>query len=169
MNETLSVRVARSSDLSEIDALLGRSYPVLLKGHYPPSVLVTAIPLISKAQPRLLASGTYFVVLDREGAVLGAGGWTSVEPGTGRKGAPSTGHIRHVVTDHRRVRQGIGRALMGRIFDSAREAGIVRLDCLSTLMAVPFYAACGFEEVGPVSVDLRPGIAFPAVRMHREL
>ncbi len=169
MSDTLIVRTAGASDLAEIDALLARSYPVLLKGHYPPSVLVMAIPLISKAQPGLLASGTYFVVLDNRGCIVGAGGWTRVEPGTGRKGAPSTGHIRHVVTDHRLVRQGIGRALMGHIFDHARRAGILRLNCLSTRMAVPFYAACGFKERGPVSIELRPGIAFPAVRMHRSL
>ena len=126
-------------------------------------------PILTQAQPRLLASGTSFVVLDENRLVVGAGGWTAVEPGTGRKGAPSTGHIRHVVTDHRLVRRGIGRALMGRIFESARDAGMVRLDCLSTVMAVPFYRACGFDEVGPVSVELRPGIVFPAVQMHRDL
>ncbi len=169
MGHSLTARTAVASDLSEIDALLGRSYPALLKDHYPPSVLVTAIPLISKAQPGLIASGTYFVVLDDAGRIVGAGGWTSVEPGTGRKGAVATGHIRHVVTDHRLVRRGVGRVLMERIFDSARDAGMVRLDCLSTLMAVPFYTACGFEEAGPISVELRAGIQFPAVLMHRSL
>ena len=169
MEKTLSVRAARASDLSEIDALFGRSYPVLLKGHYPPSVLVTAIPLISKAQPRLLTSGTYFVVLDEDARIVGAGGWTLGAPGTGRIGGNTTGHIRHVVTDHRQVRRGIGRTLMERIFESARAVGMKRLDCLSTLMAVPFYASAGFEEVRPVNVDLRPGIELPAILMRREL
>ena len=163
MDQTLTVRAATLADLADIDALLGRSYPVLLKEAYPPSLLVTAIPLISKAQPRLIASGTYFVV-EEAGVIVGAGGWTRAAPGTGRSSG-RVGHIRHVVTDHTRVRKGIGRRLMAHILDDARSAGAVRMECLSTLMAVPFYAACGFGERGPVSISLRPGIDFPAVLM----
>ena len=169
MANLLTIRPTTHSDLAEIDLLFQRSFPALLKGHYPPSVLVTAIPLISKAQPRLLTSGTYFVVLDEDARIVGAGGWTLGAPGTGRIGGNTTGHIRHVVTDHRQVRRGIGRTLMERIFESARAVGMKRLDCLSTVMAVPFYRACGFDEVGPVSVELRPGIVSPAVQMHRDL
>ncbi len=169
MGKTLTVRQAKAGDLAEIDALLGRSYPALLKDHYPPSLLVTAIPLISKAQPKLLASGTYFVVEDETGALVGAGGWTAVAPGTGEILDARTGHIRHVVTDHRAVRRGVGKVLMAHVFDTAKAAGMTQLDCFSTLMAVPFYAACGFVEVGPVSLSLRPGIDFPAILMRRAL
>ena len=88
MGDILTVRSARASDLSEIDALLGRSYPVLLKGHYPPSVMVTAVPVISKAQPRLLASGTYFVVLDEDDRIVGAG--AHLPPGTSGTWSPIT-------------------------------------------------------------------------------
>ena len=165
MTETLEIRPARPDDLTEVDALFARSYPALLKGHYPPSVLVTAIPLIAKAQPALLASGTYFVVIGDSGRILGAGGWTGRNPGS--DGAQrGIGHIRHVVTDHRAVRQGVGKALMREITDSAGAHGVKRLDCLSTLMAVPFYGACGFVEDGPVTVSLRQGVTLPAVRMH---
>ncbi len=169
MGPLLKVRKSDRRDLSEIDALLARSYPVLLKNHYLPSILVTAIPHISKAQPRLLSSGTYFVVENKAGNIVGAGGWTAVAPGTGRVAAPKTGHIRHVVTDHRVTRSGIGRMLMDQVFASARAGGMEQLDCLSTLMAVPFYAACGFHEVGPVSVNLQPGIDFPAIAMRCKL
>ena len=169
MAEKFTVRPSQPSDLAEVDALLGRAYPLLLKPHYPPSVLVTTIPLISKAQPGLLASGTYFAVVAEGGQIVGAGGWTATEPGAGGKSTPNVGHIRHVVTDPDVVRQGIGRILMNHIFHSAKSAGVLQLDCLSTLMAVPFYTACGFEEVGPATISLRPGIEFPAVLMRRDL
>lgn len=168
MTDTLTVRPATLDDLAGVDALLGRSYPALLKGSYPPSLLVTAIPLISKAQPRLLASGTYFVVEDGD-EIVGAGGWTRAMPGAGGAGRSAVGHIRHVVTDHRRVRRGIGRKLMMRVLASASDAGVRRMDCLSTLMAEPFYAACGFQTLGPVTLNLRAGIDFPAIHMRRLL
>lgn len=168
MTTVLNVRSATPADLAAVDALLGRSYPALLKGAYPPSVLVTAIPLISKANPQLLASGTYFVVIDSD-EIVGAGGWTKGAPAGGGATRRGWGHVRHVVTDHRRVREGIGKVLMTHIFATASASGIAGLDCLSTLVAVPFYAALGFETVGPVSVTLRQGIEFPSVLMRRSL
>ena len=68
-----------------------------------------------------------------------------------------------------RVRQGIGRALMEPGDGAGDEAGVRRLDCLSTRTAVPFYAALGFRALGTVEVPLRPGIVFPAVRMACDL
>ena len=58
---------------------------------------------------------------------------------------------------------------MARILAEAQADGVAILECLSTRTAVPFYAACGFETVGPVEVTLAPGIAFPVVRMLRRL
>lgn len=169
MDEILSIRTTDRADLAEIDALFGRSYPALLKEYYPPSILVTAIPRISKANPRLVTSGTYFAVTDEMGAIVGAGGWTASAPPGRPWGGGVTGHIRHVVTDHRRTRAGIGRALMAHVTGDARRTGMRRLECLSTLMAVPFYTACGFREIGPRTVTLAPGIEFPVTLMRRGL
>ena len=168
MTGTLTVRTTTPADLPEIDALLGRSYPALLKADYPPSTLVTAVPLLSRANPALLACGTYFAVTDEDDVIVGAGGWTrSAPPGFERKA--QIGSIRHVVTDHRRTREGIGTRLLAHIFSTARETGMRSLDCLSTRTAVPFYSACGFRSFGPVTINLRPGIDFAAVRMQRLL
>lgn len=167
MTETSTVRPATREDLGAIDALLSRSYPALLKRDYLPSVLVTAIPLISRANPALVSSGTYFVA-EAGGEILGAGGWTPGAPpgGTSQK---RIGHIRHVVTDHRQIRKGLGRKLMAHIVSDAASAGIKQLECFSTLTAEPFYVACGFRTLGPMSVTLRKGIDFPAVHMRRFL
>lgn len=169
MDDTLTVSPTTLDDLTEIDALFRRAYPALLKADYPPSLLVTAIPRIARAQPRLLACGTYFAVRDMTGAIVGAGGWTRSGPPDIAGQEVTTGHVRHVVTDDRRVRQGIGRLLLHHVFEDASQAGIRRLECQSTLTARDFYAACGFEEVRPIVVPLAPGIEFPAILMHRDL
>ncbi len=158
MTEDLVIRRAVPADLSAVDALLARSYPRLLKPDYPPSVLVTALPLISKANPSLLRSGTYFVAETADGAMLAAGGWTPAA----RSGS---GSVRHVVTDDRHLRRGIGRALMTHAMAAARRAKITQLGCKSTFTAVPFYRALGFSELGPIEVTLAPGITFPAIEM----
>lgn len=164
---TLSVELAVPGDLAEIDALLARSYPALLKADYPPSVLVTAIPLISKANPRLIASGRYAVVRDSSGKIRGAGGCTfEAPPGGGARGA-AVAHIRHVVTDHTFTRRGVGRRLMEWLHTRAEAEGVTRFECYSTLTAEPFYAACGYVRLAPIVVSLRPGIDLPAVHMRR--
>ena len=163
----IEVRVATRADIAAIDALLARAYPRLLKADYAPSVLVTAIPRIARAQPALITSGSYFVATEGD-AILGAGGWTAAPPGGGAA-VEGCGHVRHVVTDDRAVRRGIGRAIMERVFLDARAAGKTWLHCLSTRTAEPFYAALGFEALGPTEVPLAGGIAFPAVEMRRDL
>lgn len=158
----LRIRPTTRADIAAVDALLARSYPVQLKADYPASVMVTALPIISRARPELLACGTYYLAEAPGGEIVGAGGWT---PCPGR---PGTADIRHVVTDHRRLRQGIGRAIFGVIFSEAAAAGITAFDCLATRTAVPFYRAMGFRQLGPVNIRLARGIDFPAVRMRRE-
>lgn len=165
---SLTIRPGTREDIAPLDALLARSYPRLLAADYPPSVLVTAIPRISKAQPALVTCGTYFVAL-RDGKLLGGGGWTRGAPGSGKRGAASVGHIRHFATDVDAVRQGVGRALMEHVLATAAEAGVRRLECMSTRTAVPFYRSAGFEVLGEVDVPLDAGITFPALRMVRML
>ena len=97
------------------------------------------------------------------GAIVGAGGWTQ------RRRRRDVGDIRHVVTDDRHLRKGIGRALFARIFAEAGAAGVTRLDCQATRTAVPFYQAMGFVTLGPIEVGLGPGIVFPAIQMQRRL
>lgn len=164
----LIIRPGRREDIAPLDALLARSYPRLLAADYPPSVLVTAIPRIVKAQPALVTCGTYFVAL-RDGVLLGGGGWTRGAPGTGARGAARLGHIRHFATDVDAVRQGVGKALITRVLETAADAGIEALACLSTRTAVPFYQRAGFRGDEEVEVKLDAGITFPAIRMARGL
>ncbi len=166
--QSITLRTATTADIAGIDTLLARAYPRLLKADYPPSLLVMAIPRIARAQPGLIASGTYHVATDEDGAILAAGGWTRAAPGGGGH-TPGTGHIRHVVTDDRQTRRGLGRALLTRVIEEATEHGMTRLDCYSTLTAVPFYHALGFGRDRPITIALGPGIDFPAVAMTRAL
>lgn len=163
-----TVRAGRADDVGAVDALLQRSYPRLLKRDYKPSVLVTAIPLISRAQPALITCGTYYVAEAAEGAIIGAGGWTLRNPASGRE-YRRVGNIRHFATDPDHVRQGVAGRLMHRCLLDARDARLEALHCYSTLTAVPFYRSQGFEVLGDVEIELQPGIMLPAVSMHRRL
>ncbi|MFN3938558.1 MAG: GNAT family N-acetyltransferase, partial [Gemmobacter sp.] len=95
MLDTLTIRTASPADLADVEALLARVYPRSLSAHYPPSVMVTAVPLIARARPGLLASGRYYVAVTEAGALVGAGGW-SLRRGVAP--ADDMAEVRHVVT-----------------------------------------------------------------------
>ena len=163
IGSVLTLRTATAADIGAVDALLARSYPRLLRPDYPPSVMVTAVPLISRARPQLVASGRYYLAEDASGRLLGAGGWSR------RGGVPGLAEMRHLATDPGALRQGVARRITGRVLEAAREAGLERIGCLSTRTAVPFYEAMGFRATGAVEIPLAAGIVFPAVCMFRKL
>lgn len=165
--DRFSIRTAQADDFVSVDKLFSESYPVLLREAYSEEICVKALPLISRAQPDLVRSGKFFLV-HRGSKLVGAGGWTRSAPGTGLV-TPGIGHVRHVVSDHRLQRQGIGRRLLDYVMINAQGDGLGALRCLSTLNAVPFYSAMGFVEDGQVDVQLPGGVSFPAIRMHATL
>lgn len=121
MTADIILRTARQSDIGALDRLFRRSYSRLLAADYPPSTLVTAVPVIARAQPDLVASGLFYVVEDGERRLLGAGGWSLAGPGR-RPAQPGIGHIRHVATDPDATRRGVGRRLLEHILRVAAQS-----------------------------------------------
>ena len=161
---THTIRTASMADISDLDRLFERSYLRLLAPDYAPSVLMTAAPIISRAQPDLIKSGLFFVVETPEGTIGAAGGWSMNPPG-GKPGIRGVGHIRHVATDPDIARGGYGRALLQHILLHAKASGMREMHALSTLTAVPFYEAMGFVSQGEVETTFPGGIKFPSVFM----
>lgn len=156
------IRTANAKDIPTVDALLARAYPRLLKADYAPSIMVTAIPRIARAQPALVACGTYYLCEVGDNLVA-AGGWTFDRRWS------HIAHIRHVVTDDRFTRQGHGSALINHILRQARVAGATEVVTMSTLTAVSFYASMGFGQPSPEKVDLDAGISLPTMQMRLPL
>jgi N-acetylglutamate synthase-like GNAT family acetyltransferase len=163
----MHLRSATAEDGPHITALLQRCYPVLMASAYEPVALAAALPLMTRANPALLASGTYYVV-ETQGKIVGAGGWTRDKPGGGGFDG-ETGHIRHFATDPDHLRQGIGHTLIERCLADAREAGLSQMECFASLNAVAFYAASGFEPLGPVDIWIGGTVPLPSLHMRRRL
>lgn len=159
-----SLRAATPVDGNAVSTLLEASYPQLLAPDYAPRLLAAALPLITRANPRLLSSGTYYVAEAGGNAVVGCGGWTVEAPGGGDS-RPGVGHIRHFAIHPEWTRRGIGRALLDRCVEEARAHDIENLECFSTLTAEAFYRAAGFVTVGPVNVPMSPTVALPGIHM----
>jgi N-acetylglutamate synthase-like GNAT family acetyltransferase len=164
MATSFRLSVASPTDQAAVTALLEASYATLMATYYDPVVLDRALPLMTRANPNLLGSGTYYLAHDSMGSVVGCGGWTKERPGTGEI-EPRLAHIRHFATHPGWLGRGIGRAIFTECRNAAEADGICRLECYSSLNAEGFYAAIGFHAVRRLEVSMGPDISFPSILM----
>lgn len=159
------IRPAILADKDDIEPILEASYSTLLKGFYDADILARAVPIMSKAQPHLLSSGTYYVAtIDQK--IVACGGWTLETPGTKKvKPGASVAHIRHVATHPDHLRNGLAKAIMNHCFAQARAIGVTEFSCFSSLAAVPFYQSVGFIPGAQKTVSFAPDLPFPMVVM----
>ena len=162
-----SVRVAAPSDSEGLTALLLESFPTLMRSAYVPETLKPALELMTRAQPGLLASGTYYVAVSTDGKIVGCGGWSREHHEIAAQAG--VGHIRHFGTHPDWVNRGVGKAIYCRCETDAREAGVACFECQSSLNAEGFYAACGFERVRKIEIEMRQGLFFPAILMQKSI
>lgn len=165
---TFSVRIATPDDADAVSAVLAASYGTLLASHYEEDVLARALPFITRANPILLASGTFYVAQSQQGELVGCGGWTREHPGTGVL-VRGEAHIRHFATHPGWTRKGVALSIMERCREDAKARGIVTLHCASTLVAENFYRASGFKAIAPSHVLMGSIVPFPAIVMKLEL
>ena len=161
---SLRVRVATLDDTDGVSALLAASYPVFMKEAYDADVLKPAIELMTRAQPALLESGTFYVAETDSGLIVGCGGWTREYPqdGTIQHGI---GHLRHFATHPDWAAQGIGKALFEHCKAQAHAAGIEHFECLASLNAVGFYEALGFIRIRQIEVAMGAEVRLPSMYM----
>lgn len=162
------LRTASPDDRAPVSDLLGLSYQVLMAGAYPADLLAQALPMISKANPVLLASGRYGLIEDEAGRLLACGGWSLERPGSGDV-VEGLAHIRHFAVHPDAVRHGLGRQLYQWCEDAARIAGMTDFECHASLNAEGFYRRLGFRRSREFGLQLRAGITLPAIEMMKEL
>jgi len=95
-----------------------------------------------------------FFVARLEGRVVGTGALDL-----------KTGKIDAVFVHPDYMRFGIGRAIVLRLVELARDAGLASLTLEATLNATPFYRACGFSGGETATYQSPRGFAFDCVPM----
>lgn len=162
------LRTASPDDRAAVSDLLGQSYRVLMADAYPADLLELALPLITKANPVLLASGRYGLIEDEAGQLLACGGWSLERPGSGVV-VEGLAHIRHFAVYPDAVRHGFGRQLYEWCEDAARTHGMTQFECHASLNAEGFYRRLGFKRSRELSLRLNANVTLPAIEMVKEL
>jgi GNAT superfamily N-acetyltransferase len=163
--DEITIRAATPGDEAMLSDLLAASYAQL--AGYDPHGLANAMPLMAQANPKLLASGTYYIA-EIGGVAAGCGGWSVEKPGSGEV-VEGVGHIRHFGTHPAFLRRGVAKQLLQHCIDEATRLGMRMLMSQSTLPAEVFYATAGFRRLGIIDVEMGPGIVLPAIEMRLDL
>jgi GNAT superfamily N-acetyltransferase len=162
----MHIRVATPQDADSVTAVLAPSYGELWADVYPAELLARALPTTTRANPKLLASGRYYLVEARTGEPAGCGGWSAHPPGASEPD-PRRAHIRHFATHPGWLRRGVGRMLYARCEIDARAAGFAVFETYASLNGESFYAALGFRSLERIETPMPGGVRFPAIRMER--
>jgi GNAT superfamily N-acetyltransferase len=171
------LRPATDADVPALRALIAASVRGLSAGYYTPQQAESALVHVFGPDTQLIADGTYYVV-EAEGALVAAGGWSrrrTLYGGDQTKSAedpaldPATepARIRAFFVHPAWARRGLGRALFDRCLAAAREAGFRELTLVATLPGVPLYEALGFVAGERFAVPMPDGLELPVVRMTR--
>ena len=164
MAKNFTLKIAMPENNNQISNLLKVSYSTLMQSGYDADVLAAVLPKISQANPTLLSSGTYYLVQNDDGLIVGCGGWSKDRPGTGEI-LPNLAHIRHFATHPEWNGLGIGRMIFEECKQVAKFAGMNQFICYSSMNAVSFYSALGFKVTRQVELSMGSGLKFPSVLM----
>jgi predicted N-acetyltransferase YhbS len=165
----LRVRLARSHDIADLEALVERSFRELGAAHYTPRQLGAALGPAIRVDRGLVEDGTYFVA-ELDGAIAGCGGW-SAKIATARDAPlPSPrAEVRAMFVTPDHAGRGIGRALLAAAEAAIAGAGFAVAYLLATRSGLAFYRRAGYIAVAEHRIVLPGGEALEVTCMQRPL
>jgi GNAT superfamily N-acetyltransferase len=170
-------RLATRDDIATLTALINAAIGELQKPFLNDAQIVSSREIMG-LDTQLIDDGTYFVV-ERDGLVVGCGGWSrratlyGGDRSPGRDAAPlnpakDAARVRAMYTHPGFTRRGIGRLILALCEDAARAEGFTSVELMATMAGEPLYRACGYDAVEEV-VDDRGGVGVPLLRMKKIL
>jgi GNAT superfamily N-acetyltransferase len=181
LSETVSwpLRLARESDVPALEALIPISVRALQAAYYSSSQMEAALGPVFGVDRQLIRDGTYFVA-ERDGVIVGCGGWSRRQSLYGGDNLRSeedrfldpqrdAARVRAFFAHPAWARRGIGRSIMSACERAIVEAGFRRVDIVATLAGEPLYASFGYAVVERCEIALRDGLSLPVVRMRKEM
>jgi N-acetylglutamate synthase-like GNAT family acetyltransferase len=180
-SETMNwpLRLAREADVAALEALIPVSVRALQAPYYSPAQIEAALGPVFALDRQLIRDRTYFVA-EREGEVVGCGGWSrrrSLYGGDGHRTGEDglldprcdAARVRAFFVHPAWARRGIGRSIMVECERAILEAGFRTVDILATLAGEPLYASFGYVVVERFAMAMRDGLSLPVVRMFKRM
>lgn len=171
------LRVAQLKDVDSLASLIHASARGLAKGYYSDSQIEGALQGAWGVDTQLIRDKTFFAV-ELDGRLVACGGWSMRKTFFGsdamKEREPEllnpmkdAARIRAFFVHPDFARRGIGRMLLQRCEEEARNKGFTVAELVATLPGEKLYSACGYREVERRMYLLRDGIEIEFVTMRR--
>ena len=172
-------RLATEQDIPALEALIPISVRALQAPYYSPGQMEAALGPVFGVDRQLIRDGTYHVI-ERDGAIVGCGGWSRRRSLYGSdNGRANEDELLDPRTDAARIRaffvhpdwarRGIGRSIMVACEQAIVAAGFRRVEIVATLPGEPLYAAFGYSVIERYEIPMARGLGLPVVRMSKQL
>jgi GNAT superfamily N-acetyltransferase len=176
---TLSLRIATADDLPAMQAIMALAINRLQDAFLTPEQ-VKASHAVMGLDSQLVSDGSYFIVTNDRGVVVGCGGWSRratlyggdhssdlreprlLDP------AHEPARIRAMYTHPDYARQGVGRMILAASEAAAKKAGFASAELMATLSGRPLYRSAGYVPIETTSATVG-AIDVPLVRMGKTL
>lgn len=177
MNDSPVLRLAVHADLPRLTALMRASVLEVFPHFHGERETQAAARYLTVPDALLIDDGTYFVH-EVDGELVACGGWSrraklytgsAAEPDEDRLLDPATepARVRAMFVRSDWTRRGLGRAILARSAEAARQAGFTSLVLMATMPGVPLYRSFGFRETRRVDVLLPNGVVLDGMAMDR--
>lgn len=176
-----TLRKAVADDVEEISALIEASVRGLSAEDYDSTQIELSIKTIFGIDTELIADGTYFVVVENDGKIVGCGGWGKRKTLFGASvfsdsrnsdeldPAKDPAKIRAFYVHPDFARRGIATIILDACEQAAAEHGFKSVEMMATLPGVKFYRTRGYTGDERVSVPIGEGVAVDGLFMSKNL
>jgi GNAT superfamily N-acetyltransferase len=175
----IDLRLATGADVPRLQELIPEAARALSEGYYSDRQIESAIRHIFGVDSQLIADGTYYAA-EVEGQIVGCGGWSkrrTLYGGDQMKGeiddlldpATDAARIRAFFVHPNWARRGIGRSIIERCEQDAREQGFTSMELGATMPGEPLYKAMGYMVTERFDIETPDGITLPCAHMTKSL
>ena len=175
----ITIRLAKLSDLDQIETLMKRSMKILGLGHYSQEQIDACCQFVCVPDRQLIEDKTFFVVVSEAGALVGCGGWSfrnklyagpAETPQKTDKLNPLTdpARIRAMFTDPNNSGKGIGSLILDQSEKAAKARGFASGTLGATLSGLSFYKAKGWKKLSEEQAVLPDGTTIQVVQKEKQ-
>jgi GNAT superfamily N-acetyltransferase len=172
-------RLAREGDVPALEALIPLSVRTLQAAHYSSAQMEAALGPVFAVDRQLIRDGTYYVA-ERDGLIVGCGGWSrrrSLYGGDRDRKNEDTlldpqrdaARVRAFFVHPAWARRGIGGGILRACEEAIIEAGFRKIEMVATSAGELLYAACGYAVVECFEIALEGSLSLAVSRMSKSM
>jgi GNAT superfamily N-acetyltransferase len=176
----LSIRKATIIDVDKIELVMKTSMKSLGKGHYSEKQIQSSCEYVCVPDIQIIKDGTYYVVEDCVGVMIGCGGWSFRNTlYAGPQEEIQQDNILDPKKDLARIRamfvlpsvsgKGVGSLILQTSEKAAKKLGFNRATLGATQSGLAFYKAKGWTAVNEEIATLPDGVSIEVTQMEKEL